>query len=187
MRWQWPAAESGALNTTDLGATGHVDMSPFEGDHCYCHCLYYNLALDWTTGKEQRPTHQHKIDLKHHWGWLCPSDQEPDSPRASPSHPEASKSLLSLSVRKQTEWKLQLQKTNQNWSHGSQPCQTIWNNNPMPCRGTQDGQVMVESSDKTCSTREGNGKPLHYSCLENHMNSMKRQKHMTLKDELPGQ
>ena len=33
---------------------------------------------------------------------------------------------------------------------------------------------------------EGNGKPLQYSCLENHMNSMKRQKDRTLKDELPG-
>ena len=45
--------------------------------------------------------------------------------------------------------------------------------------------VMVESSDKTWSTGEGNGKPLQYSCLENPMNSMKRQKDMTLKDELP--
>ena len=44
---------------------------------------------------------------------------------------------------------------------------------------------MVESTDKTWSTREGNGKPLQYSCLENPMNSMKRQKVMTLKDELP--
>ena len=44
---------------------------------------------------------------------------------------------------------------------------------------------MVESSDKTWSTGEGNGKPLRYSCLENPMNSMKRQKAMTLKDELP--
>ena len=35
------------------------------------------------------------------------------------------------------------------------------------------------------STGEGNGKPLQYSCLENHMNSMKRQKDGTLKDELP--
>ena len=35
------------------------------------------------------------------------------------------------------------------------------------------------------STGEGNGKPLQYSCLENHMNSMKRQKDRTLKDELP--
>ena len=35
------------------------------------------------------------------------------------------------------------------------------------------------------STGEGNGKPLQYSCLENPMNSMKRQKDMALKDELP--
>ena len=55
----------------------------------------------------------------------------------------------------------------------------------MPCRATQDGLVMVDSSDKTCSTGEGNGKPLQYSCLENTMNSMKRQKDRTLKDELP--
>ena len=44
---------------------------------------------------------------------------------------------------------------------------------------------MVESSDKTWSTGEGNGKPLQYSCFENSMNSMKRQKDRTLKDELP--
>ena len=55
----------------------------------------------------------------------------------------------------------------------------------MPCRATQDGQVMVESSGKMWSTGEGNGRPLQYSCLENPMNSMKRQKDMTLKYELP--
>ena len=55
----------------------------------------------------------------------------------------------------------------------------------MPCRATQDGRVMVESSDKMWSTGEGNGKPLQYSCLENRMNRMKREKDRTLKDELP--
>ena len=50
---------------------------------------------------------------------------------------------------------------------------------------TQDGWVMVESSDKTWSTGEWNGKPLQYSCLENPMNSMKKQNDRTLKDELP--
>ena len=54
----------------------------------------------------------------------------------------------------------------------------------MPCRATQDGLVMVESSDKMWSNGKGNGKPLQYSCLENPMNSMKRQKDMTPKDEL---
>ena len=44
---------------------------------------------------------------------------------------------------------------------------------------------MVESSDKMWSTGEGNGKLPQYSCLENPMNSMKRQKDRTLKDELP--
>ena len=44
---------------------------------------------------------------------------------------------------------------------------------------------MVQSSHKMWSTGEGNGKPPEYSCLENPMNSMKRQKDRTLKDELP--
>ena len=44
---------------------------------------------------------------------------------------------------------------------------------------------MAESSDKTWSIGGGNGKPLQYSFLENPMSSMKRQKDMTLKDELP--
>ena len=55
----------------------------------------------------------------------------------------------------------------------------------MPCGATRDGQVMVESSDKMWSTEEVNGKPLQYSCLENPINRMKRQKDRTLKDELP--
>ena len=44
---------------------------------------------------------------------------------------------------------------------------------------------MVERSDRMWSTGERNGKPLQYSCLENPMNSMKRQKDRTLEDELP--
>ena len=55
----------------------------------------------------------------------------------------------------------------------------------MPYRAAQDGWVMVESSDNLWSTGEGNGKPLQYFCLENPMNSMKKQKDRTLKDELP--
>ena len=44
---------------------------------------------------------------------------------------------------------------------------------------------MAESSDKTWSIGGGNGKPLQYSCLESPMNSVKRQRDRTLKDELP--
>ena len=50
---------------------------------------------------------------------------------------------------------------------------------------TQDGWVMVERSDRKRSTGEGNGKPLQYSCLENPMNSMKRQNDRILKEEFP--
>ena len=50
---------------------------------------------------------------------------------------------------------------------------------------TKDGRVMVERSDRKWSTGKGNGKPLQYSCLENPMNSMKRKKERTLKDEFP--
>ena len=53
----------------------------------------------------------------------------------------------------------------------------------MLCRATQDVQVMVESSDKTWSLGEGKGKPLQYSCFENPMNCMKRQKDMIPEDD----
>jgi len=54
----------------------------------------------------------------------------------------------------------------------------------MPCGATQDGQVVVEWSDRMWSTGEGNGKLLQYSCLENPMNSMKSQNDKTLKEKL---
>ena len=55
----------------------------------------------------------------------------------------------------------------------------------MPCGATHEGQVMVKRSDRMWSTGERNGKPLQYSCLENAMNSMKRQNDEILKEEIP--
>ena len=54
----------------------------------------------------------------------------------------------------------------------------------MPYGAIQDAWVMVERSDRMWFTGDRNGKPLQYSCLENPMNSIKRQKDKTLKDEL---
>ena len=68
------------------------------------------------------------------------------------------------------------------WTTALSNSMKLW---AMPCRATQNGQVMVESSDKTWSTGEGNGKPLQYSCCENTMNSYEKAKRRTLKDELP--
>ena len=50
---------------------------------------------------------------------------------------------------------------------------------------TLDVWAMVERSDRMWSTAEGNGKLLQYSCLENPMNSMKRQNDRIPKEELP--
>ena len=105
-------------------------------------------------------------------------------PTVSLSHQEASIILLSLFTRGQTEWKPQSQKTNQS-DHMDHSL--VWlNEDYEPCRvWPPKTDVMVESSDKTWSTGEGKGKPLEYSSRENPMNSMKRQKDRTLKDELP--
>ena len=53
----------------------------------------------------------------------------------------------------------------------------------MLCRASQDGQVMVDHSDKTWSTEEGNGKPPQYFGHKNPINSMKRQKDVMPEDE----
>ena len=50
---------------------------------------------------------------------------------------------------------------------------------------TEDGQVMVERSDRMWSTGEGNYKPLQYSCLEKNMNNIKRQYDRIPEEELP--
>ena len=92
-----------------------------------------------------------------------PSEQDTVSPSVSLSHQEASISLLSLSIREQTEWKSQSQKTNQidHMTTSLSNSMKLW---AMPYRATQDKRVMVGSSDKTWSTGEGNGKP-HFSIL----------------------
>ena len=129
-------------------------ISHLEGGQHYCHYPCHSLASGQTTGREHSPTHPQKIGLKIYWIWPHPPEQDPDSPTVSPSHQEASRSLffshrslLSLFVRGQTEWKAQSQKTNQTdpWITALSNSMQLW---AMPYRATQDGWVMVESSDK---------------------------------------
>ena len=68
------------------------------------------------------------------------------------------------------------------WTTAFSSSMKLW---AMPCWATQDGWVIVGNSEKTCFTGEENGKALQYSCLENPMNSMKRQNDRILKEELP--
>ena len=115
---------------------------------------------------------------------LRPSEQDPVSPSVSLSHQEASISFLSFSIRGKTDWKPQSQKTNHliTWTTALSNSVKLW---AMLCKATQDGRVMVERSVRMWSTGERNGKTLQYSCLENPINNMKRQKDRTLVDELP--
>ena len=76
----------------------------------------------------------------------------------------------------------------QKTSQSNQTRTTALSNSMKPShahRANQDGQVMVERSDRMWSTGEGNDKPRQYSCLDNPMNSMKRQNDRILKEELP--
>ena len=92
-------------------------------------------------------------------------------------------SLLSSSIRGQTELKPQSQKTNQT-DHMDHSLVQLNETMSQAMQVTQDGWITVDSSDKKWYTGEGNGIPLQHSCLEKPMNGMKRQKDMTLKDEL---
>ena len=103
--------------------------------------------------------------------------QHTDSASVSPFHQEASISLLSFSIRGQTHC---------HHTHRKLVNLITWTtdlSNSMKlshARGaTQDGQVMVERSDRMWATVEENGKPLQYACLQNPMNSMKRQNDST--------
>ena len=106
-RRQRPTVACRIVRGTEYNSAG---LTPFEGGHHYPN---HSLASGQTKEREHSSTHQQKIGLQIYWAWPQSSEQDPDSPRASPSHQGASTILLSLFIRGQTEWKPQSQKTNQ--------------------------------------------------------------------------
>ena len=97
---EWPAAGSEALNTR---MPEQVLMKEVT--------ISFSIpTIVWFRPKKGR---EHKIGLKIYWSWPHPSKQDLVCPKVILSHQEASISLLSLSIRGQTEWKPQSQKTNQ--------------------------------------------------------------------------
>ena len=82
--------------------------------------------------------HQQKIGLKIYWVWPCPSEQDSVSPTVSLSHQEASKSLLSLSLRGQTNENHNHRKLSNliTWTTALSNSMKLW---AMPYRATQDG------------------------------------------------
>ena len=135
-----------------------VCTSPFEGDRHYLHYPYFSLASGQTTGREHSSTHQQKIGLKIYRTWPRPSEQDPVSPIVSLSHQEASISLYpSPSEGRQNENHNHRKLTKLiTWTTALSNSMKLW---AMLCGATQDGLVIVESSDKTWSPGEGNGKP----------------------------
>ena len=135
---------------------------PFEGGHHYLYYLHQCLASGQTTGREHSPAHQQKIGLKIYWAWLCPSEKDPVSTRsvtpirklpwASYPYPSEGRQNENHNHRKLIKlitWTTALSNSVRLWA--------------MLYRATQDGWVIVESSDKVWSTGEGNDK--HFSIL----------------------
>ena len=83
-------------------------ISPFEWGCSYCLYPWHEAKLQ---GGNTAPPISRK--LKAYWAWPCPPEQDPVFPTANASHQEAYPSLLSSSIRGQTEWKPQSQQTNQ--------------------------------------------------------------------------
>ena len=90
-------------------------MGPFERGCHFLHYLHHSLASGQITGRKHSPTLQPNIGLKIYCGW--PPHQNKTQFRTRPSvslfHQEASISLLSFSIKGQTDWIPQSQKTNQ--------------------------------------------------------------------------
>ena len=102
MGQRWPAAGSGALSAC---------MGPFEGGRGYLHYLHHVV---WSNNREGTQTHPSTENwIKDLLSMAPPIRTRPSFPSVSLSHQEAFISLLSFSIRGQTKWKPQSQKTNQ--------------------------------------------------------------------------
>ena len=87
----------------------HLASWHFEGGHHHHHYPYQSWACK--EGTQPHPSTENQI--KDLLGTAPLVRARPDSPTASPSHQEACINLLSFSIRGQTEWKPQSQKTKQ--------------------------------------------------------------------------
>ena len=104
--------------------------------------------------------------------------------QSDPSHQEASTRLLPYPSEGRQNEKHNHRKLIKliTWTTALSTSMKLW---AMLYGATEDRWIMAENCNKKWSTGEGNGKPLQYSCLENLINSMKRQKDRTLRDEFP--
>ena len=140
----------------------------FYGSQNYCHYPYRRLTSCQTTGREQSPIHQQKVGLKMYWIW--PLEQEPVFSTASPSHQEASTSLVSSSIQGRQNENHNHRKLSKliTWITALSNSMKLWAIHEAPPKAE-----MVESSDRMWSLEKGMVNHQH-SCLENPPNIMKR-------------
>ena len=136
-----------------------------------------DLRPNYREGTQPHPPAENWI--KDYWTWTCPLELDPVFPTGSPSHQEASTSLLSEGRQNENHNHRKLAKMI-TWMTALCSLMKLW---AMQYRATQDRQVMMESSDKTWATAEGNGKPFHYSYSRIPWTVCKGKQ--TLKDEPP--
>ena len=120
------------------------------------HCPHYPYHSEGTPPSRKSINNQQKSGLKIYHLPVSPIRKLPQA-----SYPSKGRQNGDHNYRKLTKLIT--------WITAMSNSMKLW---AMPCRATQDRQVMVESFDKTWSTGDGNGKPVQYSCLENPMNSM---------------
>ena len=159
-----------------IALTRQTFVGPFEGGRHHLHCLHHSLAsVKQQGGNTARPSTEEWI--KDLLSMALPIRTRPNFPHRQ-SLPSGSfhRSLILIHQRAdRLKTTITENLTNLiSWTTALSNSMKLW---AMPSRATQDGLVMVESSDKTWSTGEGNGKPRQYSCLENPVNSRKRQHH----------
>ena len=175
--WLWPAIGLGALNVA-VHAWDILKEAPI---------IFITSTIVWPQVNNREGTQPHPSTqnwIKDLSSMAHTSEQDAISSSVRFSHQEAPICLLSFSVDRQTENHNHRKLTNLiTWNTALSNTLKLW---AMFCRAPQDGQVMVETSDTTLSTGEGNGKPLQYFCFENPRNNRKRQKAMTMNEELPG-
>ena len=129
---------------------GHAGLSPVKGRQ--------------SSGRAHSPTIGRTLDLRFTEHGLAPQSKTLFSlqpappnrrlPQASYSHPSEGRQNENYNFRKLTKLIT--------WITTSSNSMKLW---ARPCRATQDGRVMVESSDKMWSTGEGRGNALQHSCL----------------------
>ena len=152
-RWTWVWVDS-----KNWWWTGRPGMLRFMGMQRFEHD--WATKLNWTEhGLVHRNKKQFALLL------VCPIRKLPQASYPYPSEGRQNENHNHRKLTKLITWTTALSNSMKLWA--------------MLCGATQDGWFMVESSDEMWSTGEGNGKPLQYSCFENPMNSMKKQRYDT--------